>query len=78
MEELEAGEHGTGDPMCSYGLANPDDTTFTNWNGTIVGPPGTAFDGRIYFLTIVCGEDYPTRPPNVSFTTKINLPSVNS
>ena len=27
MEELEAGKHGKGDPMSSYGLINPNDTT---------------------------------------------------
>ena len=78
LEELEAGEHGTGDPMTSYGLDNPNDQTFTNWNGTIVGPPGTAFDGRIYFLSITCGDNYPVQPPTVKFNTKINLPSVNA
>lgn len=24
---------------CSYGLADGDDITMTNWNGTILGPP---------------------------------------
>ena len=77
LEELESGEHGQGDPSCSYGLDNPNDQTFTNWNGTIVGPPGTTFDGRIYFLSITCGENYPAQPPVVKFNTKINIPSVN-
>lgn len=58
-DELEQGEKGTGDPSCSYGLENANDQTFTNWNGTIVGPANTRFDGRIYFLSIVCGENYP-------------------
>mmetsp|Transcript_11727 Transcript_11727/g.13950 ORF Transcript_11727/g.13950 Transcript_11727/m.13950 type:complete len:137 (+) Transcript_11727:60-470(+) len=78
LEELENGEHGTGDPMTSYGLDNPNDQSFTNWNGTIVGPPGTAFDGRIFFLSIVCGENYPAQAPTVKFNTKVNLPSVGS
>lgn len=30
LESLEA---------CSYGLADGDDITMTNWNGTILGPP---------------------------------------
>ena len=54
-----------------------DDKTFTDWNGTIIGPPNTNFDNRIYFLTIKCGQNYPTQPPEVSFNSKINLPCVN-
>jgi ubiquitin-protein ligase len=34
LEELENGEKGLG----SYGLADPDDQTLTNWNATILGP----------------------------------------
>jgi len=63
LEELESGEHGAGDPSCSYGLANANDDTFTHWNGTIVGPPNTVFDGRIYFLNITCGANYPQQAP---------------
>ena len=54
-----------------------DDTTFTDWNGTIIGPPNTNYDNRIYFLTIKCGPHYPMQPPEVSFTSRINMPCVN-
>ena len=47
------------------------------WNGTIIGPANTNFDNRIYFLSIKCGNDYPSAPPEVSFNSKINLPCVN-
>ena len=54
-----------------------DDKDFADWNGTIIGPANTNFDNRIYFLTIKCGPYYPSQAPEVSFNTKINLPSVN-
>ena len=54
-----------------------DDKSFTNWNGTIIGPPNTNFDNRIYMMTITCGEDYPQAPPKIVFNSKINLPCVN-
>ncbi len=56
FDELEKGEKGQcSDGAVSYGLDNADDQTFTNWNGTIIGPANTNFDNRIFMLTIVCG-----------------------
>ena len=77
-EELEKGEKAKlSDQSVSYGLSKGDDTTFTDWNGTIIGPPNTNFDNRIFFLNIKCGPNYPMQPPEVSFTSKVNLPCVN-
>ena len=47
-----------------------------HWSGTIIGPGGTPFDGRIYALRIECGENYPDVPPYLQFETKITLPCV--
>ena len=61
-----------GDGLVSYGLETPDDNTFTNWNGSILVP-----NERLYELKMVCGEDYPNKPPKVRFVTKINMSCVN-
>lgn len=29
------------------------------WNGTILGPPHSAFENRIFSLSIYCGDNYP-------------------
>ncbi len=77
-EELEKAEKAKlSDQSVSYGLTNGDDTTFTDWSGTIIGPPNTKFDNRIFFLVIKCGPSYPAKAPEVSFSSKINLPCVN-
>lgn len=40
LDELERGEKGGfGDGAISYGLADPSDTSLTDWNATIIGPP---------------------------------------
>ncbi|KAJ1928877.1 E2 ubiquitin-conjugating protein mms2 [Tieghemiomyces parasiticus] len=77
LEELEKGEKGIGDGSCSYGLADSNDNSLTTWNGTILGPPHSQHENRIYSLLIVCGENYPNQPPQVCFVSRINLPCVN-
>jgi ubiquitin-conjugating enzyme E2 variant len=49
-----------------------DDNTFTYWNASIIGP-----NERIYELKLICGEDYPEKPPKIKFVTKINMAAVN-
>lgn len=78
MEELEKGEKGLGAESISYGLDNQDDITMTYWNGTILGPPHSSLENRIFSLKIVCDETYPDKPPKVTFVTLINLPCVDS
>ncbi|KAH3672701.1 hypothetical protein WICMUC_004107 [Wickerhamomyces mucosus] len=77
LEELEKGEKGSGSDYCSYGLADSGDVSLTSWNGTILGPPHSSHENRIYGLTIKCGENYPDQPPTVKFQSKINLPFVD-
>ncbi|KAI9728721.1 MAG: E2 ubiquitin-conjugating protein mms2 [Chrysothrix sp. TS-e1954] len=77
LEELEKGEKGLGAEACSYGLENGDDLLMSNWNGTILGPPHSKHENRIYSLKIHCGNQYPDVPPDVTFVSKINLPCVD-
>nr|CCC94917.1 unnamed protein product [Trypanosoma congolense IL3000] len=77
LQELEAGEKGTGlNQNVSVGLCGMDDIYMHNWNGTIVGPPDTAFENRILSLEIYCDENYPKQPPNIKFVSRVNLPCV--
>ncbi|EGV61642.1 E2 ubiquitin-conjugating protein mms2 [Yamadazyma tenuis] len=78
LEELEKGEKGLSAESISYGLSNQDDITMTHWNGTILGPPHSTHENRIYSLTIICDDKYPDKPPQVQFVSKINLPCVDS
>ena len=32
------------------------------WNGTILGPPHSAYENRIFSLSIYCGDKYPGEP----------------
>ncbi|RMZ88255.1 hypothetical protein DV736_g4510, partial [Chaetothyriales sp. CBS 134916] len=77
LEELEKGEKGLGAEACSYGLADGDDITMTNWNGTILGPPHSSHENRIYSVNIHCGHEYPDKPPTLQFNSRINIPCVD-
>mmetsp|Transcript_103765 Transcript_103765/g.293950 ORF Transcript_103765/g.293950 Transcript_103765/m.293950 type:complete len:139 (+) Transcript_103765:179-595(+) len=78
LDELEKGQKGDAMSGVSWGLEVADDITLTNWNGTIFAPPGTAYDNRIYGLSIACGPEYPDRPPQVRFNTQINMGCVDN
>ncbi len=75
MAELDKGGCGLityGLEKCNFFIILADDNTFTNWNASIIGP-----NERIYELKLVCGEDYPYKPPKIKFVTKINMAAVN-
>jgi ubiquitin-conjugating enzyme E2 variant len=39
--------------------------------------PQSVHENRIYSVSIHCGPEYPDAPPDIKFTSKINLPCVN-
>jgi len=77
LDELEKGQKGESSNGVTWGLEQSDDITLSYWNGTIFGPPATAFENRIYSLSIECGPDYPEQAPKVKFNTQINISSVD-
>lgn len=76
LEELEKGEKGIGDGTVSYGMDDSDDMLMRSWTGTIIGPPNSVHDGRIYTLKLFCDLDYPDKPPKVRFQSRINIACV--
>lgn len=55
-----------------------DDDDLTRWQGSLMGPQGSPYEGGLFFVHINFPDAYPFEPPVVQFTTRIWHPNINS
>ena len=49
-----------------------------HWTGIIDGPEGSPYENGSFFIDIKFSNEYPFKPPNVTFVTKIYHPNISS
>jgi len=54
----------------------PMDEDIMKWNAVIFGPDDTPWEGGTFKLTLAFSEDYPNKPPQVKFITKMFHPNI--
>lgn len=54
----------------------PTDNNIMIWNAVIFGPRDTPFEDGTFKLTLEFTEEYPNKPPNVRFVSKMFHPNV--
>lgn len=46
--------------------AGPKGDTIYEWVSTILGPPGSVYEGGVFFIDVSFPAEYPFKPPKVN------------
>ena len=67
----------TSNPPCNCSAGLIDDNIYC-WESCIIGPVDTPYEGGLFILNISFPQDYPFKPPQIKFVTKIYHCNIDS
>ena len=56
--------------------ASPEEGNLLRWTAFIEGPEGTAWEGGLFEMVLEFSQEYPTKPPQIRFLTKMFHPNI--
>jgi ubiquitin-conjugating enzyme E2 D len=57
---------------------SPCEDNIHRWEGTLIGPNDTPYEGGIFNISITFPKEYPYMPPRLYFKTNIYHPNISS
>jgi ubiquitin-conjugating enzyme E2 D/E len=65
-------------PPTGISVELADESDLYKWKVSMKGPEGTPYQGGTFLVNLTLPNEYPFKPPTVSFTTKIYHPNVSN
>ncbi|EEA27434.1 hypothetical protein TMatcc_004275 [Talaromyces marneffei ATCC 18224] len=65
-------------PPTGISVQLADESDVYKWKVSMKGPEGTPYQGGTFLVNLILPNEYPFKPPTVSFATKIYHPNVSN